>query len=270
MKKTTMRNFLVRSLAPFSSLLYSEKPAIRVLALHDIPASDMDAFAKKMRWLKQYANVVSLRAAYERKNLDNSRLNVVITFDDGYKSQALAAAVLRDFVLPATFFVPSMAIGLFGKKAEAFSFHNLKRSSTFEFMSKDDVVLLSKDSLFEIGGHTKNHVNLGVKLTRETLLSEIKDDKTAIEKIIGKPIDFLAYPFGSVKNVCDDSARTIREAGYKASFTILPDFWRRRDDVFRVGRDSLSLDESDKLWAAWLSGGYDLVSRLKHFLLKLR
>lgn len=257
-----LRNFLVRCIAPFSSIFSFEKPRIRVLALHDVP--DRDVFAKKMKWLKQYTNVVSLRDAYEKQNLDRSRLNVAITFDDGYKEQFLAASVLRELSLPATFFVPSGTIGLSGEKAKEFSLRNLKRSRAFEFMSEADVVLLSKDPLFEIGGHTKNHVNLGAKLGAETLLSEIKDDKSALEKIIGKSIDFMAYPFGSVKNICDDSAQVIREAGYKASFTILPAFWRRSDDVFRVGRDSLSLDESDELWGAWLSGGYDFASKIKH------
>lgn len=255
---------MVRAIAPFSDVLYGEKPRIRVLALHDV--LEPDVFTKKMKWLKTYTHVVSLRDAYEKKNLDPSHLNVVITFDDGYKNQFLAAASLRELSLPATFFVPSAAIGLSGEKAETFSVQNLKRSRAFEFMSEADVLLLSKDPLFEIGGHTKNHVDLGLEYTQETLRSEIKDDKTALEKITGKPVDFMAYPFGSVKNVCDASARAIREAGYKASFTILPSFWRKNDDPFRIGRDSLSFEESDELWAAWLSGGYDFPSRVKHFL----
>jgi hypothetical protein len=84
--------------------------------------------------------------------------------------------------------------------------------------------------------------------------------------MMGKPVVFLAYPFGGVKNVCDGSVRAIRDAGYKAAFTILPSFWKQGDDPFRIGRDSLSIHESDKLWYAWLSGGYDRASRLKKYL----
>lgn len=268
MKKTTVRNFLIRSGAFFSLSFRSEKPRLRVLALHDVSENEKNDFIKKMQWLKQHYNVVSLRSAYEKESLNNSRLNIVITFDDGFKNYfSLVSPILHEFSLPATFFIPSGVIGISGERADFFTLHNLGRHGKFDFISEEDLLSLSKDPLFEIGGHTKNHINLGMKLSEEMVIREIKDDKNAIEKIIGKPINFFAYPFGGIKDICKDSARYLRDAGYKASFTILPSFWRRRDNLFFIGRDCLSLDESNEIWAARLSGGYDFVSRLKNFLL---
>ena len=100
------------------------------------------------------------------------------------------------------------------------------------------------------------------------LENEIVQDKKNLETILGKPMHFFAYPFGSIKNLHADSAAMIKNAGYKAAFTIVPSFWFPKGDPYRAGRDSLSLDDQTALWNACLSGGYDGISRFKNFLFK--
>ena len=193
---------------------------------------------------------------------------MVITFDDGFKCfSSLIAPILHELSLPATFFIPSDAIGAIGKHADNFSLHNLKRHGIFDFVSEADCRTLANDPLFEIGGHTKSHLDLGRKHSVETYLREIKEDKIVIERLLLKKIKFLAYPFGGIKNVSEASARAIQNAGYLASFTIIPSFWKKSDNHFFIGRDSLSITDSEELWSAWLNGGYDFVSRLKNFLI---
>jgi peptidoglycan/xylan/chitin deacetylase (PgdA/CDA1 family) len=109
-----------------------------------------------------------------------------------------------------------------------------------------------------------NHVNLGKQHTADELAHEIVDDKAVMEKTVGKPLRFFAYPFGSVKNLHADSISVIRRAGYKAAFTIVPSFLSSARDPYSLGRDSLLLEDSNGIWLARLRGGYDFVSRLKN------
>ncbi len=265
MTSAKFRNFLVIPASFITPLFYTQKPKVRVLALHDISSEQTEEFVRKMKWLQSFANIISVRDVFDGKNLDSKKLNVAITFDDGFKCfSTIVAPILQRLSIPATFFVSSSAIGLEGTEAESFSHNNLKRSTKFEFMSEQELVNLSQKDLFEIGGHTRSHIDLGNDYLPEVLLKEITDDKLEIERMIGKQIDFFAYPFGGVKNISSTSASAIQAAGYKSAFTILPSFWRKTDDLLFIGRDSLTLNESDLVWSAWLAGGYDFLSSLKN------
>jgi len=259
--KIKIRNALIYGIAPIADLVHWEKPRARIIDLHDVPEKWRDDFEKKMQWLKANFNMVSLENIYSGVGLDNSRLNIALTFDDGFKEHStFVAPVLRRLSIPATFFVPSGAL----EATEKFGQENLKRHGVLEFMNHQDVRLLAQDPLFEIGGHTMRHTNLGQQLSAEELEEEIIQDKKNLENIIGKPINFFAYPFGSVKNTHINSISVIKKAKYKAAFTIVPSFWSADGNYYCAGRDSLSLNESVQLWNACFRGGYDAISRFKN------
>lgn len=262
--KTTLRNSVIHTLAPFAQWWHREKPRIRVIAFHDIPPHLESRFKTKLCWLRENSHVVSLGSLFQRSGLDEQRLNVAITFDDGYKDSAnFAAPVLRDFGLPATFFVPSGAVDSTGESAEHFVKYGLRRRGSFEFMNREDIQCLARDPLFEIGGHTTSHTDLGQPSPQINLKKEISEDKSRLEAWSGKPLRWFAFPFGQFKNVSRQATEAIREAGYLASFTIVPSFWTGSQNSYLVGRDSLSVASSDALWESWLRGGYDTLSRLK-------
>jgi len=82
----------------------------RVLARPDplLPDEvDAAAFEARMRWVKEWFNVLPLDEAVER--LRGGRLPerpIAITFDDGYADNArIAAPILRRLGIPATFFI---------------------------------------------------------------------------------------------------------------------------------------------------------------------
>src|SRR5689334_489104 len=62
----------------------------RFVTFHDIPAAAVEDFRRKILYLKSSTNVVSLDD-YFAGRLSQSRINVVVTFDDGYKSWASTA-----------------------------------------------------------------------------------------------------------------------------------------------------------------------------------
>jgi peptidoglycan/xylan/chitin deacetylase (PgdA/CDA1 family) len=262
--KSPLRNQLIRTIAPFSDRLYREKPRTRVIALHDIPPGSYEAFERKMHWLLQRFRLVSLNDIEQQSGLDLHRLNVAVTFDDAFKEHAtFVAPLLKDMGIPATFFIPSGVIGLEGDAAKKFSSQGLRRSRSFEFMNEKELKTISQSSLFEIGSHTKDHADLGIITDEEKLRYEILHDKNTLERMTGKPVQRLAFPFGGYSNVSPQALNIIRAAGFRSSFTIVPSFWSRERNLFLVGRDSLALELEDGIWDGFLKGGYDTFSFLK-------
>ncbi len=259
-----VRNGAIRACAPFARVGL-RKPLRRIISLHDIPPDHHDAFRAKMLWLSEWAHVVSLADLFNMRGLVTDRINVALTFDDGFKEYAgVVASTLRGLHVPATFFVPSGAIGLTDGAALRFARERLKRTrGTFAFMSKDEVVELARDPLFSIGGHSMHHADLRT-LTAERLDEEIAGDKIALETLTGTSARFFAYSFGGLANVSMKSMRAVERAGYEAAFTIVPSFWTPTSHPYLVGRDSLSVTDNVALWRAWLMGGYDVLSRLKN------
>lgn len=267
-KKDLIRNYLTIYTDRFFTRKHVKDYSIRVLALHDIGENERQEFKRKMSWLKDNFNVISLQDAIEKKNLYKYKINIAITFDDGFKCfHSIIAQVLKELQLPCTFFICSGVIDLSGENADHFTWHNLKRKSKkFDYLTMTELEDLASNPLFEIGGHTKNHVDLGKSYFHQELEKEIRDDKKDLENMVGKAINFFAYPFGSVENISDQAEKVIKQSGYKLSFSILPSFYTGSTGV--VGRDSLTLGESDEVWYAWLHGGYDFWSSLKHHLHK--
>jgi peptidoglycan/xylan/chitin deacetylase (PgdA/CDA1 family) len=262
--KSPLRNQLIRTIAPFSDRLYREKPRTRVIVLHDIPPASHEAFEKKMHWLIERFRLVSLNDIEQRSRLDFHRLNLALTFDDAFKEHAtFVAPLLEKMRIPATFFIPSGVIGLQGDAAKKFSSNGLRRSKSFEFMDEKELKNISQSSLFEIGSHTTDHADLGIISDEEKLRYEIVHDKTTLERMTGKPVQRLAFPFGGYSNVSPEALNVIQLGGFRSSFTIVPSFWSRERDLFLVGRDSLAVELEDKIWDGFLRGGYDAFSFLK-------
>ncbi len=259
------RDYLIRCSAPVSDRAYTERPRIRVIALHDVPERDNDRFVAKVRWLGRSCRLVSLADAQHRSGLDDRRLNVALTFDDGFAEHAtLVAPVLEDLNVPATFFVPSGSLDLSADDAVRFTKSGLRRRGSFRFMSGQQLKDLAGHPLFEIGGHTTNHVDLGSIGDERELDAEIVRDKAALEDLIGTPLEWFAFPFGESTHVSARALRTIEGAGYKAAFTIIPGFWSRRQNSLLARRDSLSPAADDRIWDCSLRGGADALGWIKH------
>ncbi len=263
MDRSAIRNLLIRVASPLGSF-FAEAPKRRIIALHDIPQNHEALFVEKIEWLKKHCNIVSLADLAEKRGLDPQKLNIALSFDDGFKEYAhFVAETLTRMNIPATFFTPSGAIGISGNEAKRFSKEGLKRSISFEFMTTEELKALSENPLFAVGGHTTHHRDVAT-LDEKGRQEEIAEDKLALEAITGKPVEWFAYPFGGIVNINREAIQTIDKSGYGHAFSILPSFWKKSDYKFLVGRDSMSVADPIPLWDAWLSGGYDLFISLKN------
>jgi len=156
--------------------------------------------------------------------------NVAITFDDGYRDNFLnAIPILREYHLPATFFITSGYIN----SSKIFPWDE---GSLVEhpMMSWDQVRELCRLG-FEIGAHTINHVDLRkvpVKLARE----EIGGSKAQIEREISRAVKAFSVPFGDTSSISRDIIGVVREAGFECCFSAHGGKVTKDSDLFELHR----------------------------------
>jgi peptidoglycan/xylan/chitin deacetylase (PgdA/CDA1 family) len=136
-------------------------------------------FEKQMVYLKNNGYTL---LTFERWT-DISKVNkpIFITLDDGYKNNQNAFEILQKltdekFKPTATFFVISDFIGYSNR------------------LSQTDLKMMAESGLISVQSHTATHSDL---TKSENLLYELKGSKEKIEKITGKPVIALAYPYGN-------------------------------------------------------------------------
>ena len=227
------------------------------MAFHDIPLHLMANFRTKMEILKLLTNVISLDEFFTNK-MSCRKLNVAITFDDGYRSwHDYVAPILKDLDLTATFFVSSGFVGQRKAGEEYFLRKRLKNNGkTTGSLGAIKLKRLAEDG-FTIGGHTRNHVNLNEINYINELRSEILTDKKELEKLTGKKVEFFAYPFGIHYNTNIDLKNVLQECGYKGAVTTVPGFNNSNTDMFLLHRDLVDASLSLPVFKARVLGNND-------------
>jgi peptidoglycan/xylan/chitin deacetylase (PgdA/CDA1 family) len=166
-------------------------------------------FRRMCRMLRRRFHVVPLAEVFRivRAGAPMPRRTVALTFDDSYRDNLFAARVLAEHGLPASFFLPTAYIGT--DRVFPWDRH-LPRLPNLTW---DDVREMARLG-FEIGSHTVSHADLGAVSATEAR-HEIFDSKAAIEKEIGRPVRYLAYPFGDRDNFSPEWEPLLGEAGYE-------------------------------------------------------
>ncbi len=143
---------------------------------------------------------------------------VAITFDDCYRDNLFAARVLRDHGLPATFFIPTKYVGT------DHVFHwdvHLPQMPNLDWNDVKEMQALGH----EIGSHTVSHPDLGVLSPAEARV-ELTDSKKILEDKLGRPVRYLAYPYGGASNFRTEYLPLARDIGYHACFSAFGGFIR--------------------------------------------
>ena len=260
LKYSAIRNLFLR---------LQNKPVTRILAFHEISNESLNYFEANLRFLAKNTNVVSFEDFFSG-NLSSKRINVIITFDDGYKNwMTNAIPVLKQFKLPATFFVTSGFVDLSKADAADFNKTKLHRPVGQEYIIEG---LLGKDLLrmiekgFTIGGHTVNHSNLGMIQDRIRLRNEIVEDKDRLEKMAGVRIQYFAYPGGVYFSPFVNIPEVLKDAGYQGAVTTIRGFNTDRTDPYLLRRELTRASMPKQVFRARVYGNYDLVSSIKNFL----
>ncbi|MFR5856699.1 MAG: polysaccharide deacetylase family protein, partial [Bacilli bacterium] len=134
-------------------------------------------FAKQMNYLKEndytpiFVSEIDYAYAFSKP--------IIITFDDAYIDvYNNAFPILQTYNFKANIFVITGSIG-----------NNL-------YMNEEMIKDVDKSNLIEIGSHTISHYKLAEK-DEQTIEKELKESKEALEKILNKEINTIAYPSGS-------------------------------------------------------------------------
>ena len=248
-------------------LRLQRKPVARFVTFHDLPHEAIGCFKANLHFLKRCTNVVSLDDYFSGR-LSSERINVVITFDDGFKSWISdAIPTLKELGLPATFFVSSGFVDLAKEdEAEFIRSKLLLKQTLYRKISgglnSEDVRRIFEEG-FTVGGHTLNHCNLSKLRDSVQLRYEIAQDKQRLERITGRKIKYFAYPSGAYQNPGINLTEVLRESGYSGALTTCPGLNSAMTNPYLLNRELTGASMPEQVFKARVYGNYDAVSFLK-------
>lgn len=136
-----------------------------------------------------------------------------ITFDDVFENvYTNAYPVLKRYQIPFTLFVSTSLLDKPG------------------YLTSGQLLELSQDRMCTIGAHTVNHVRL--RKNRKSY-QEIYNSKKELENMIGKKIEFFAYPYGSISACSKKNVKQVEKVGFVAAFSTIKGFVPLKIDRYR-------------------------------------
>jgi peptidoglycan/xylan/chitin deacetylase (PgdA/CDA1 family) len=207
-----------------------------------------ERFREHLMWLKEAGASVIPLTQWNSDSVKNSKLRVVITFDDGFADFAEhAAPVLQAYSYPATMFLPTGFIE---------TSQNLLPG--IKHLSWSDVERLRLYDI-EFGSHTVSHPHLK-DLSNEKVFEEIQASKEHIEDKIGQNVTAFACPYAFPQmypRVEKSLISALKECGYSVGVTTRIGRAQQLDNPFTLKRIPVNNDDDRDLFLAKLHGGYD-------------
>jgi peptidoglycan/xylan/chitin deacetylase (PgdA/CDA1 family) len=162
----------------------------------------------------------------------------VVTFDDGNLDNFTNAfPILKKMNFPATIFMITQNIGKEG------------------WLGAEDLRVLESSGV-SIGSHTAHHAFLP-DLKEEEIVSELRQSRNELEKILGHPVFLFSYPGGGVTTKAKE---LVAREGYHGAVTT--NYGRLHRDLYALKRIKIT-ERDGNLFSFWakLSGLYSLGRR---------
>ena len=202
---------------------------VPVLMYHSIAVEEgnpirmpVEQFDAEMKYIKdQGYTTLTMKELYSyfENQVAVPEKSIVITLDDGYSDNYTAAfPVLKKYGLKATVFMVTSTIDVNP---------NCLTSAQIKEMDKAGI---------QIESHTVTHRDLD-SLSYSEQLAELKDSKAALEQLLGRTVDYVAYPTGKYN---DDTVKAVAEAGYKMAFTTNGRWSDKSDGILTLDRVYIS------------------------------
>jgi len=152
----------------------------------------------------------------------------VLTFDDGFRDvREHALPVLERLHWPSTVFLVSELIGT----DDAWTRTSNPDGRTYPLLNAGEILDMQRRGV-SFHSHSCTHASLP-GLDDAELERELVDSRAALQRLLGRPVDYLAYPYGHLD---DRVVMAARRAGYRAALSTQPGFNRRDVDRFRIRR----------------------------------
>ncbi|MGM5483175.1 MAG: polysaccharide deacetylase family protein, partial [Nanobdellota archaeon] len=187
---------------------------IRVINYHDTPAKHSKNLELQLKYFSKYYSPVTLedlRKFFKTKQWHKDKPGLIISFDDGIKSNFDAALPLVEkYGFTAWFFV---CPGVINAKDKA-NFAKLHSINALNPATPTWAELKTVAKNHVVGAHTLNHKRLG-KLTKIELKHEIGE--RILEQKLGKTNCF-AWVGGEFNSYSKQASREIANAGFEFIF----------------------------------------------------
>lgn len=202
--------YLLYPILSFFKKYFTKKPQLRVLIFHYITSDQYEKFENLIIKLSKNFEIIS---PDEFKEIINRKKkiykdSILLSFDDGYKSQFKASKILNKYKIKAVFFITLNFIELKSKKKiKQFLLNNLGVSKTLdkEFLNIKNMSISDVSNLIntghKIGAHTFNHSdlpNVSLNVQKQEIINY---KKSFYKKFKTRDIKNFAFTFGGVKNL---------------------------------------------------------------------
>ncbi len=102
------------------------------------------------------------------------------------------------------------------------------------FLDADELSRLER-SAFRVEAHTFTHARM-TDLDEDQTREELARSRSILEPIIGRPLQWLAYPFGERDDFTPMTRRCIQHNGFRAAFAAFRGVVRRETDLYAIPR----------------------------------
>jgi peptidoglycan/xylan/chitin deacetylase (PgdA/CDA1 family) len=144
--------------------------------------------------------------------------SVILTFDDGYIDFFVNAfPTLRKYNLKATVFIPT------GLMDQGYYLH------------WNQIKEMDQTGLISFEAHSITHANLP-SLSNEEVYTQITESKKFLEAQLGKPVNFMAYPYGTTT---PEIEALVKKAGYIGSAGTWTGVIQSEGNLFDMPREKI-------------------------------
>lgn len=232
----------------------AQSKRVRVLALHDIP--DANQFEKMLIFLKKHYHIISPED-FEKKNFDEKKVNILLTFDDGYESwYRNVLPLFKKHAISGIFFVCAGFVSSQGdrEQEELFLHKNLLLKQYRNPLFVEQINQLKEVGM--IGGHTFSHRPLS-KLDEQDLKKDLEKERSFAQQNYAPSLNHFAYPFGREEDISLQIEKLLQEIGYTHTYTTQRSFVSEKENNFRIPRTMIDPDENFLVLRARIEGVVD-------------
>lgn len=257
--------------------LFMKEKKVRILMYHNVRNEDLDKFEQQIVYLinKGYKFIdYNTLTQYLSGKIKLSTISILVTFDDGFRSNYKISRILDQYDIKGIFFIPPAYINSANREIEKkFIKHNLFLDDFIGEVT-DDLCALSWNQLIQmkrhghtIGSHTNTHIRLSDTEDLMVLHEELNTSKSILELKTENNISAFAYPFGDIRSITKETLY-IATTYYSYIFSAVRGFNSNRTTPNAIFRDQINPYDSKKYLRFIVEGGLDFLYRNKRRLLQ--
>ncbi|HUW83467.1 MAG TPA: polysaccharide deacetylase family protein [Phycisphaerae bacterium] len=195
----------------------------------------VEQFRQHLKLLRRSYDILDLQEFLDTRSKPRRRPAVVLTFDDGYQSNYLAAVLMRREGIPATFFLSTGIVG----SDRAFPHDAEKLGRRVPALSWQQVRQMARWG-FRFGIHTAGHVNVG-RVPLDEAETEVRTAMADLRAQLGPAASdrWFAYPHGKRSDITEQVRERLADSGIECCLSAYGGTNRPKFDPLDVRRQGV-------------------------------